>query len=341
MSLTSLRPNALVTISAPLLYLLTRASPAVQEKIVQYLPKNVSKAKLVKALTWALIAGLGGQVNSWLNAWAQNNWLFSGRSKFGENGWDKEIAIVTGGSSGMGNLTARGLAAKGIKVCILDIIEPSEEVENIQYFKCDVTSRDNVFEVAEAVKSFFGPPTILINNAGIAHAHTILEATPEYLHKLFDVNVISYFYTIQAFLPDMIKAKKGHIVTMASMASYVGPAGLVDYAATKSAVLSLHEGLISELKHRYNAPEIKTTVIHPIYVKTALIDTFKSSLRTSKSLVIRPETVSKAIVKQILHGTSAQLYFPKSLRTGSLVRGFPHWVQEIVRDGTKNDALSA
>jgi len=86
-----------------------------------------------------------------------------------------------------------------------------------------------VQEAAQAVREFCGTPSILINNAGIAHAHTILEASPGYLRKLFDVNIISHFFTLQAFLPDMIRRKKGHVVSIASMASFTGTAGLGDY----------------------------------------------------------------------------------------------------------------
>jgi len=212
-------------------------------------------------------------------------------------------------------------------------------VDNISYFRCDITSPDHVREAADAVRSFFGPPTILVNNAGIAHAHTILKASPKYLGKLFDVNVISHFYTLQAFLPDMINRKKGHIVTLASMASYTGPPELVDYAASKAAVLAIHEGLVSELKHRYDAPEIKTTCVHPIYVRTNLISTWQQSLKEKRALVIQPQTVADAIVNQILRGTSDQLFLPSWMSAGTLIRAFPWWLQEIVRDGLKNDVI--
>ncbi len=128
-----LRPNLLLSVSAPLLFLFTGAPLAFQDRLLRHLPEKVSKAQLVTVLTWALAAGLGSQINSWLTAWARNNWLFWGRGrgpKFGQNGWDKEVAVITGGSSGIGNLTARGLAANGVKVCILDIAEPAEEGKN-------------------------------------------------------------------------------------------------------------------------------------------------------------------------------------------------------------------
>jgi short-subunit dehydrogenase len=88
-----------------------------------------------------------------------------------------------------------------------------------------------------------GAPSILINNAGIAHAHTILDTSDEYLRKIFDVNLLSNWYTVKAFLPDMITKNKGHIITIASTASYAGVGGMVDYTATKAGVLAFHEGM--------------------------------------------------------------------------------------------------
>jgi all-trans-retinol dehydrogenase (NAD+) len=210
-------------------------------------------------------------------------------------------------------------------------------VDNIHYFSCDLTSSGAVKQAASAVRSFLGPPTILVNNAGIVFVHTILETTPAQLRKLFEVNLISQFYTIQAFLPDMIERKKGHIVTLASMASFVGTAGFVDYSASKVGVLALHEGLIQELKHRYDVPEIKTSIVHPYYVDTKLASPFMTSLKKQKHPIINPEIVANATVQQILTGQSGQICLPKWMGIASLARGFPWWIQEIVRDDTKHD----
>jgi all-trans-retinol dehydrogenase (NAD+) len=88
-----------------------------------------------------------------------------------------------------------------------------------------------------------GSPTILINNAGIADAHTILNTKETYLQRLFSVNVFSNFYTVKSFLPSMISNGKGHIITIASTASFVTVAGITDYCASKAAVYAFHEGM--------------------------------------------------------------------------------------------------
>lgn len=73
--------------------------------------------------------------------------------------------------------------------------------------------------------------------------HTILNAPDDFLRTVFDVNVLSNWYTTKAFLPDMLRNNKGHIVTIASTASFVGVAGMGDYTATKAAILAFHECL--------------------------------------------------------------------------------------------------
>jgi all-trans-retinol dehydrogenase (NAD+) len=210
-------------------------------------------------------------------------------------------------------------------------------VENVKFFRCDITSKDEVEKAGADVRATFGSPTILCNNAGVADAHTILDSKPEYLRRLFDVNIVSQFYTIQASLPHMIEQQKGHIVSTASLASFVTCAGLVDYAATKAAVLALHEGLGQELKYRYHAAGIKTSIVHPIYVRTHLVTSYAKSLEGSGAVQIEPETVASAVVQQILRGKSGQIILPSWMGFLSGIRGLPWWFQEVVRDSSKND----
>ena len=114
-------------------------------------------------------------------------------------------------------------------------------VANIKFFACDITNPNAVYSTAKQIKETLGAPTILINNAGILEPHTILNTPDDYLRKIFEVNVLSNWYTAKAFLPDMVRQNKGHIVTVASLASFVGLAGMGDYTATKAAILSFHE----------------------------------------------------------------------------------------------------
>ena len=89
---------------------------------------------------------------------------------------------------------------------------------------------------------------MLINNAGIVSGKTILENSDFMMRKTLEVNTLAHLYTIREFLPDMLKIKKGHIVSTASVAGTVGTPGLSDYCASKFGAFAIDECLRTELK---------------------------------------------------------------------------------------------
>jgi all-trans-retinol dehydrogenase (NAD+) len=198
-------------------------------------------------------------------------------------------------------------------------------------YRCDVSSPEEVHKAAEAVRSDHGSPSILVNNAGIGHTFTILDVNPKLLQTVFGVNILSHWYTIKEFLPDMIAKQKGHIMSNASMSAWVGFAGAADYAATKAGLTALHEALVQELKHRYECPRIKTTIVYPFWTKTRLTSTLEKQFQRANIKVQEPEDVAEAMVKQIIAGKSGRILLGPSIATA--LRAFPIWIQEITRDG--------
>ncbi|KAK5139899.1 hypothetical protein LTR04_003279 [Oleoguttula sp. CCFEE 6159] len=330
------------TVTGTLLAILNYGPPRLRDPIMLFLQKNLSATnirRLRTTLKWLFAIGIGQTLNRALDDLSLNNWNPTNQAVWN---WSQEIAVVTGGSNGIGALVCDRLAAKGVKVVILDVVEPQKDISNnsgLIFKKCDITDPEAVKAVAEEIRRTVGKPSILINNAGIAHGHTILETSPEYLKKLFNVNFLSHYYTLQAFLPDMIAAKKGHVLATASMASFVSVAGLVDYCGTKSAVLSLHEGLAQELRHRYHAPQVRTSVIHPTWCRTTLIASYEDALAKAGEVVITPEEVADAIAKQIFSGRSGQIILGGSLGFLSGLRGWPTWVQEFLRNGSNKSVM--
>jgi hypothetical protein len=217
-------------ITGPLLYILTKGPQQYQQPILQALGPYLSANVLPGAITglkWLFVLGIISPVHEFLNELANNNF----RWKAEVYDWPNEIAVVTGGANGFGRLMSEGLAAHGVNVMALDIGDslPKEMQSNkkIHYYKCDVTSAEAVNATADAIRAEHGNPSILINNAGIAISGTILEQTPDKVRRVFDVNTISHYFTVNAFLPAMISKHKGHIVTIASMASFLsGPVSL-------------------------------------------------------------------------------------------------------------------
>lgn len=209
--------------------------------------------------------------------------------------------------------------------------ETDRTAPNVHYYKCDITSPSTISSVATKIRAEVGTPTILINNAGVARGKNILDATEKDVRFTFDVNTLAHYWMAKEFVPSMVAANHGMIVTVASYAAYVTVANMTDYAASKAAALSFHEGLAAELKTRYNAPKVRTVVINQGYTKTPLFQGYKND---SKFLVptLEPETVAEAIVKQVLTGSSGQVIVPGFGAVLTFFKGMPHWYQLKVRN---------
>jgi short-subunit dehydrogenase len=137
---------------------------------------------------------------------------------------------------------------------------------------------------------------------------------------------------VKEFVPSMIAANHGHIITTASMASFAALGGMVDYACTKASALAFHEGLAQELKSYHAAPKVRTTVVHPSWTRTPLVQPLLDASSKFRPPILEVETVADAIVAQILSGRSGQLILPVSVTPHSLLRAFPSWMQEGMRN---------
>lgn len=196
---------------------------------------------------------------------------------------------------------------------------------SVRFFHCDLSSPASIKSSASNIRSTLGNPTVLINNAGVARGNTILTTTEKDINLTFRVNTFSHYYLAQEFLPHMVSTNHGMIVTVASLAGYVTAPGLVDYAASKAAAVSFHEGLSAELITHHNAPRVRTVLMCQGYTRTALFEGFGG-----KSLY--PETVAEEIVKAVLSGKSALLNLPEtSWLLLPKLRGTSLWFQYGLR----------
>lgn len=172
---------------------------------------------------------------------------------------NNELVLITGGCGGIGGQIVEDLARRKARVLVLDIQEPrTETAEGVHFYKVDVNSPQAISEIAKSIRETHGDPTVLINNAGVFCQSTIIEIPEERLRQTFDVNVLSQFFIVKEFLPAMIRRNEGHIITMASIASFVAVGEMVDYCCSKASALAFHEGLTQELKHFYAAPNVLT-----------------------------------------------------------------------------------
>jgi len=289
-----------------------------------------------KALTWAhrlFYYGVFRWVTQFLDAGVLDNWTKD--TYDWSNG--KEIVIVTGGAGGIGGKVVQLLAEnKGTKVVVLDVIPMTFEApSNVHYYKCDITSSSTIAEVAAKIRAEVGEPTVLINNAGVARGKTILDSTEKDVRFTFEVNTMAHYWLAHEFLPAMVKKNHGMIVTVASVAAYITVPNMVDYASSKAAALSFHEGLTAELKTRYNAPAVRTVVVNQGYTKTPLFSGYRNDAGFLMPS-LEPETVAEAIVRQVLSGHSGQVLAPGFATTLTWLRSFPHWWQNGMRSRGQN-----
>ncbi|KAK1676775.1 hypothetical protein BDP55DRAFT_100680 [Colletotrichum godetiae] len=253
--------------------------------------------------------------------------------------WRRELVVVTGGSGGLGDKLVRKLAKNCIKVISLDVVPPRTPLpSNAYFYEADITSSKSIKEITGRIRQDHGDPTVLVNNAGVMKIASMLDETEEQIRHVFDVNIIASFLLIKEFLPSMIHNNHGHVVSVASMASFVTGVNNVDYSCSKIGVLALHEGLAQELRHRYKAPRVRTSIIHPTYIRTALIEKVHSS-GPFKSKILEPEPVVDAIFKQVVSGRSGHVYLPGDYARAAGLRAWPHWLQESLRNAQKDTLL--
>jgi NADP-dependent 3-hydroxy acid dehydrogenase YdfG len=191
------------------------------------------------------------------------------------NNIEGKIVIITGASSGNGETTARHLSAQGATVVL-----GARRVERIERLAreltgrggkalavaTDVTRYDQVKRLVDAAVQTYGRIDVMLNNAGVMPHSPLERLKIDDWNFTIDVNIKGVLYGIAAALPYMKQQKSGHFINVSSVAGHKVRSGSAVYAATKTAVLVLSEGLRQEVKP-YN---IRTTVISPGALATEL-----------------------------------------------------------------------
>jgi NAD(P)-dependent dehydrogenase (short-subunit alcohol dehydrogenase family) len=157
------------------------------------------------------------------------------------------VAIVTGAGDGIGRATARGLAARGAAVALVDVKGASDAAYGIaskggkaQAFALDVRDAKGWSALVAEVLEKFGGIDILVNNAGIAvPGDTVDEASEDLWDSIMDINAKGVWLGMKAVLPTMIANKHGKICNVASTAAHIGLKNAAAYCASKGAVLAL------------------------------------------------------------------------------------------------------
>jgi len=248
-----------------------------------------------------------------------------------------QVAVITGGASGIGRLVAFGLAERGARVVAWDVNEAAlgaleregrERGLELSGTLCDISDREAVYREAVALLGRMGSVDILVNNAGVVSGSTFLETPDEKILKTMAVNVHSNFWTVKAFLPGMIERRRGHIVTISSAAGIIGVTGLADYSAGKFAVFGFHEAIRMELRRRESP--VASTVVMPFFIDTGMFE----GVRTRFPLllpIMKSEYAAKRIVAAIL-AHKKRLIMPRFVYSVYLLRLLPVAIFDILAD---------
>ena len=195
---------------------------------------------------------------------------------------DGKVIVITGASSGVGEASARLLSSQGATLVLgarrAERIQALADELNGKGGKAlavptDVTDRTQVKHLVDSAVEKYGRVDVILNNAGVMPHSPLERLKVDDWEQMIDVNLKGVLYGIAAVLPHMKAQKNGHIINTSSVAGHKVRPGSAVYAATKTAVLVISEGLRQEVKP-YN---IRTTVISPGAMKTELADSITES----------------------------------------------------------------
>ncbi|HWQ14648.1 MAG TPA: SDR family NAD(P)-dependent oxidoreductase [Roseiflexaceae bacterium] len=226
-----------------------------------------------------------------------------------------KVVVITGASSGFGELIARRCAAAGARVVLaarsagpLERLAESFGAERALAVPTDVADQAAVTRLAEATLDRFGRADVLVNNAGFGVLDRIEEADVADLQRMLDVNVVGAVRCTQAFLPHMRAHRRGQIVMMASIAGVISTMNLGFYSATKHALVSLARTLMLELA----GTGVRCALICPGIAATGFQQHsgFGKYARIARWADTTPEHVADATVRAIVRRTHGEVYVP-------------------------------
>lgn len=228
-------------------------------------------------------------------------------------GLEDRVVIVTGGASGIGKHVVEALQKAGAKAVVVDVnVTTGDELEGAYCVKCDVTSKESVEAMADAVVERYGKIDALVNNAGINLPRLLVDVRgehPEYeldeqsFGRMWGINVKGVLLCAQACARQMLKQGGGVIVNMSSESGKEGSQGQSAYSATKGAVDSFTRSWAKELG-KYN---IRVLACAPGIMEATGLRTASYNAALAYTRGVKPEDLSTDYSKVIPLGRDGKL----------------------------------
>lgn len=187
-----------------------------------------------------------------------------------------KVAIVTGGSAGIGKATVNKFVQEGASVAIWDINEKNgKELEaelktrgfHVVFYNVNTTDASQIADAVKRVMDTFGKIDILVNNAGITRDATLLKMTEDQWHQVIDINLTGVFLCTKAVAPYMVEKGYGRIINASSVVGLYGNFGQTNYSATKAGVIAMTQTWAKELGRK----GINVNAVAPGFILTDMV----------------------------------------------------------------------
>ena len=205
---------------------------------------------------------------------------------------ENKVALVTGGTTGIGKAIAQEIAKSGFNIAINYRTETEEmqelkkeiEANNVKclFVKADISKFEETEKMAKEIIENFEKIDVLVNNAGVTKDGLIMRMKEDAFKQVIDINLVGTFNVTRNIVPYMVKQRSGRIINIASVVGIVGNAGQSNYSASKAGIIGFTKSLAKELSSR----NILVNAVAPGFIETKMTD-------------ILNETVKESILSQI------------------------------------------